>query len=85
MPDIWKGEKLKDILDEFKIITEKRLKPCKYCKVKPLVENKGGIWSFVGCVNPNCKRNPRTLYRIEDEQEVFEKWNGCGGDVNIRE
>lgn len=75
---------MKDILDEFKIITEKRLKPCKYCKTKPLLRNKGGDWSFIGCVNVNCNKNPRTLYRIEDEQEVFENWNFHGGDVNVR-
>jgi len=75
---------LKDTFEEFRAITEKRLKPCKYCRVKPLIKNKGGEWSFIGCVNPNCKRNPRTLYRIEDEQEVFGNWNGCGGDVNVK-
>ncbi len=69
-------------VEELAVITPDRLKPCGYCRAKPTVRP-GKVWRFMGCDNPKCIFNPRTLYKVEEEQEVFGNWNRSGGDVEI--
>lgn len=68
---------------DFSKITPERLKRCCYCGKAPEVKD-GGVWGFVGCTNPECKFNPRTYYKPDQEQEVFQEWNLRKGDVNAK-
>lgn len=74
----YKKKAVKKVQD-LSIITPDRLKPCIYCRVKVTYRN-SGYWRFLGCANVKCLINPRVLYKKEEEQEVFAKWNAAGGD-----
>ncbi|MCP4367307.1 MAG: hypothetical protein GY797_04210 [Deltaproteobacteria bacterium] len=66
----------------YEIWTVNRLKRCKYCNVQPVIKE-GGEWSFAGCVNPECNKNPCCYYQEGEEEEVFTNWNFLVGDVPI--